>query len=475
MQQVRALSILTLLALFSMWAGPSDARPGGGQSYRSSSSSSSSRSSGSGSSSSYRSSSSSSSYGSHSSSSSSGGGGDGAGVLIGVVFGLAVIFVVIWGISKIGNSSTPARAAVEEDDQISREGLDALRKVDPSFNENAFAGRVRDLVARVNAAWVEGKMDPARRFISDGVYVRFATQLRLLKARGVRNAMADSKVLSAKLLGAEADPLWDTVHVKISAEARDKDVDAKLPTAEAVAAAKKAPLNGYQEVWSFVRRRGKTSESAGRAYEGKCPSCGAELPASEIVRCQYCKALTNSGEHDWVLAEITQPEEWSPGGTPDVDGIEALRARDPMISVQALEDRASVVFWKWIDARVTGERKRLDRFCRAEGVPHAPRANLSQVAVGAAECTHCDSPTDGYDRVYVDITWSASTDGAEPENMTHTLTLARAESAKSLRGLSSLDCPSCGGALAESDAITCQYCGNALGGGKDEWALEAVD
>jgi predicted lipid-binding transport protein (Tim44 family) len=472
MRQVRALSILALLALFG---GPSDARPGGGQSYRSSSSSSSSRSSGS--SSSYRSSSSSSSSRSSSSYSSSSSSGDAAAVggVIGVAFAIGVLFLIIWGISKLLNRSAPQRAAVAEDDQISREGLVALRKVDPKFDENAFAARVRDLVARVNAAWVEGKMDPARRFISDGVYVRFVTQLRLLKARGVRNAMADSKVRSAKVLGAEADPLWDTVHVKISAEARDKDVDANFSTDTAVAAARKAPLNSYQEVWSFVRRRGKTSEGAGRVFEGKCPSCGAELPASEVVRCQYCKALTNSGEHDWVLAEITQPEEWSPGGTPEVDGIDTLRARDPMVSVQALEDRASVVFWKWIDARVTGERKRLDRFCRAQGVPHAPRANLSQVAVGAAECTHCDSPNDGYDRVYVDITWSASTDGAEPENMTHTLTLARAESAKSVRGLSSLDCPNCGGALAESDAITCQYCGTALSGGKDEWALEAVD
>jgi hypothetical protein len=384
--------------------------------------------------------------------------------------------LIAWGIQRLKNgpSSVP-RASVEERESVSREGIDALRKVDPRFDENQFAARVRDLVSRVNSAWVEGKMDPARRFISDGVYVRFATQLRLLKARGIRNAMADAKCLSAKVLAAEADPLWDTVHVKISAEARDKDVDANLSTTSAVAEARKAPLNRYQEVWSFVRRRGKTSESAGRAFEGKCPSCGAELPQSEVVRCQYCKALTNSGEHDWVLAEITQPEEWSASGAPDVDGIDELRARDAMVSVQALEDRASVVFWKWIDARVTGERKRLDRFCRAQGVPGAPRANLSQVAVGAAECTHIETQGDGYDRVYVDITWSASTDGAEPENMTHTLTLARAETAKSLRGLSSLDCPNCGGALAESDAFTCQYCGTALSGGHDEWALEAID
>ena len=31
------------------------------------------------------------------------------------------------------------------------------------------------------------------------------------------------------------------------------------------------------------------------ALEGKCPSCGADLPLGEVVKCEYCKALVNSG------------------------------------------------------------------------------------------------------------------------------------------------------------------------------------
>jgi hypothetical protein len=472
MRLARAL-LLVLLA-----SSVADARPGGGQSYRSSSSSG-SRSSGS----SYRSSgsSSSSSYRSSGSSGtihySSGGGTSGDGsvalVVIAILFGL---FFVMFALRKLFNKDEPARASVEEDADVSRKGIDALERVDPSFDEGKFAERVRDLVGRVNQSWVDGNMGKARRFISDGVYVRFQTQLALLRAQSIKNAMADWRVHSATVLEAEADALWDTVHVKLVAEARDIDVPATLSTAEAVAQAKKAPSRRYEEVWSFLRRRGKTSESAGRAFEGKCPSCGAELPASEVVRCEYCKALTNSGEHDWVLAEITQPEEWSPGGaTGELEVLDTLRARDPMLSRQALEDRASVVFWKWIDARVTGDRKRFERFCRAEGVPAAPAAKLSMVAVGAAECEYVEASPDGYDRVHVDITWSGSTGGAEPENQTHRLTLARANTAKSLHGLSSLDCPSCGGALAESDSVKCQYCGTPLTGGQSEWSLEAIE
>lgn len=50
----------------------------------------------------------------------------------------------------------------------------------------------------------------------------------------------------------------------------------------------------------------------------------------------------------------------------------------------------------------------------------------------------------------------------------HRFIQGRAAEARSQRGLSSLDCLSCGGLLAKSDEVTCSYCGTALTGGKHE-------
>ena len=49
----------------------------------------------------------------------------------------------------------------------------------------AKAGNWRGAMAKVNEAWVAGNMGPARRLISDGVYVRFQAQLALLNATTV--------------------------------------------------------------------------------------------------------------------------------------------------------------------------------------------------------------------------------------------------------------------------------------------------
>ncbi|MDB4966355.1 MAG: hypothetical protein JWN44_2044, partial [Myxococcales bacterium] len=337
------------------------------------------------------------------------------------------------------------------------------------------AQRAQGVMAKVNEAWVAGNMGPARRLISDGVYVRFQAQLMLLKSQGLRNAMADWSVVACDLLAAEADAKWDSVHVKMVGQARDKDVPATLSAEAAAAEAKRAPLVRYEEVWSFLRKRGSKSKNGVPALEGRCPNCGADLPVSDVVRCEFCKAVVNSGEHDWVLAEITQPEEWRPWMTnAEISGLAELQAKDPAVSRQELEDRASVVFWKWIDARVTGQRTRFERFCLRPGQPPADQQRLAQVAVGSAELVDVTLGQDGLDRCQIEVTWSASFDGDQPQNQVNHVVLGRLATATSKGGLNSLDCPNCRGPLADSDLAKCNFCGEPLAGGKHEWSLEAV-
>lgn len=454
--KTRALLLLMMLMLVPLYAL---ARPGGGQSYHAAPS---------------HSTSSSHSYStgpSHSYSTSSGG-----SMSPGAVVVLVIVIIVIIAIAAATQKRRGGdRAEVAVDRATQAEGLNALRSQDPAFDEAAFAERAKGVMAKVNEAWVAGAMGPARRHISDGVYVRFQTQLQLLKTQGLRNAMADWSVVGCEVLAAESDAKWDTVHVKMVGQARDADVQATLNAQQAAEQAKRAPLVRYEEVWSFLRKRGSKSKNGVPTLEGRCPNCGADLPVSDVVRCEYCKAVVNSGEHDWVLAEITQPEEWRPWMTnAEIAGLAELQGKDPAVSRQELEDRGSVVFWKWIDARVTGTRLRLERFCLQPGSPPADRAALAQVAVGSSELVYVTVAQDGLDRCEIEITWSASENGGQPVNQVSRVVLARATTATSKGGLNSLDCPNCRGPLADSDLAKCNFCGEPLAGGKHEWSLESV-
>ncbi|MCC6747234.1 MAG: TIM44-like domain-containing protein [Deltaproteobacteria bacterium] len=414
-------------------------------------------------------------YGAHARSSQSS-----AGTVVFIVAVLAIALIVgllIWRARR-----KPERAKIAVDYGAQQRGIEALQQRDEGFDPAAFAARTRETMAKVNEAWLGGDMTPARRLLSDGVYLRFQTQLGLLRAQGLRNAMADWSVKNVELLAAQADGHWDTVHCKVVGEARDAEVPLAMGPEEAAKKLSRVELSSYHEVWSFIRRRGQKTKGA-PALEGRCSSCGADLPLAETVRCDYCQAVLNSGEHDWVLAEITQPEEWNLEAAEDaIPGLAELEQRDRAVSRQALEDRASVVLWKWLEACATGNLEKLRRFVAVElDRPEARQqlaiyaAKLTDIAVGSVEITRVEpGSAAGRDRVYAEVRWSASVDGKEPYGMMHQLVLARSSQATTQRGIASLDCPVCRGPLANSDDTTCGYCGAALSGGQHEWDLEAV-
>ena len=181
-----AVWLLSVLLVFWFAFDRAAARPGGGQSYRSSSrssssgsrsysgsSSSSSRSysspsSSSSSSRSYPSSSSTRSYGSSSGSSTTvvytgSGSSSGSGWIIPIVI-ILVILLLIWLASR---KKKPERAKISVDDSLAKAGLAELRKHDPEFEPMTFLSRTKTVVAKVNEAWLSGNMGPARRVISD--------------------------------------------------------------------------------------------------------------------------------------------------------------------------------------------------------------------------------------------------------------------------------------------------------------------
>lgn len=439
--------------------------------------------------------------GQHYSGGSSGGGSGGDGIDAAAVWflvnlcieypplGIAVVGGLgVYGIIKyLRHPDRTTRKALESmaaNDNMPRnlDGLGSLSQRDPGFQLAALLARARSTVERVNLAWSDGDMARARGLISDAVYVRFRTQLRLLAAQGVRNRVGDFTVLAAEAVAVESDNDWDTVHVSVRARARDLDLPAGLNDAQAAARLAAAPLDSFAEIWSFARRVGAQTLAAGGALEGRCPECGAAVPPAETVRCEYCRAVVNSGTHDWVLAEITQAVEWeaTSAGTRAIPGYDGLRERDPGLNRENVEDRASVLFWKWIAARVTGDTKGLARFISAEpselGIVPGETHALERVAVGAADLVACDpAPVEGKERCYVRLKWSAAQGSSgDPNHSISMLILARRQGIFTPAGRMALVCHACRGPLDDSDAVRCAYCAADVGPGAQEWALEAV-
>lgn len=370
----------------------------------------------------------------------------------------------------------------------------ALKVKDPQFDLLPMLDRVRRLFLEIQEAWFRRNLEPVRRFLSDGTFQRLATQLEILGSQGVRDAIADPRVIDLQLIGLEQTPSFDTVHIRVTATMRDTDVAASSSDDEARAQAQRGAPERFIEVWSFVRRPGVSSRQGDDGFQGACPNCGAPFSGGAANQCDHCKAIVNSGAYDWIVAEITQGSEHrSPHEAPD--GLARARQTDPDLSTEVLEDRASLVFWKWIDAQVREAPTRLAKLAtpaftqalereleslRADGRQRV----LAECAVGAAHTRAIDLEND-LELASVELRWSARlgviSRGSKPTGLPtqprrSVLVLQRKVGAKTspANGLSTSRCPSCAAPLSDNGQPTCEYCGVALSSGEGDWVLREV-
>jgi hypothetical protein len=295
-----AVVILVLLLLFSL-ATLVMARAGGGHGSRSSSHSSSGHSSYSGGSN-YSSS-------GHSYSSGSGGGGLG-GIFVVIIF--IGVFVFIAYMANKGKTRSVAGggdedASGEEDEPNLEPAPDLetkfqqLKAKDPGFNEQVFQDKVSLAFFKIQHAWCERNMNPARSFISDAVYNRFNLQLEEYVSKNQFNKLDELSLDKAEIMDLRSDANYDTIEVWITATARDYIVDDK-----GTMVSDSKELSTWDEKWSFVRSIKVQTLAKEGVQNYKCPNCGSPAQFNAVGECEYCHSNLTKYDFDWVLSEITQ-------------------------------------------------------------------------------------------------------------------------------------------------------------------------
>jgi tellurite resistance protein/predicted Zn-ribbon and HTH transcriptional regulator len=358
--------------------------------------------------------------------------------------------------------------------------LAPLQQRDPQLTEAAILDRVRNMSVILREAWCAGDMRAARSFVSDGIYSRFQVQLSLMRSEGLRNVMSDASILYTTIEAVSTNPPLDAVHVRFTAQARDRNVPINSTNEQIQQALRHASVEPYTEIWTLVRRHGAVTKLGAADVGKRCPACGAPLDGGEIIKCKYCNALVASGEHDWVLAEITQASEWYPESHERVDGLDQLRQDDPGVAREVLEDRASYLFWKWMEAARLRSPLPLRKCATPEFVANAanmhPVMGTQDVAVGAADAILCDPGPEGdRDLVYVKVYWSAKFQpGAAATPMQTVARLSRKAGVTSKLSMTSVVCQNCGAPLTDSDNSRCDRCNSELTAGDQAWVLDGM-
>ena len=437
----------------------------------------------------------------------SGGGGGGSGELLFWLIMLAIehpvigiplliIAVVIFilggkqsaqGVSTYHQSYSIRKNQYHINKKQEQHNLEQLKEKDPSFDKNAFLLRVKKGFIKLQEAWCAQNLNQVRAFISDGISERFKLQFAEQKEQGIRDHMENIIIRDITVAQIEFDKVFDTITVKITASAVDYMVD--LKNGKFVSGSKAEEI--FTEYWSFIRRKGVLTIAGNGLLEGNCPNCGAPLEINESAKCDSCGALIKSGEYDWVLSEITQACEWLPQSKANLPGIKDIRKIDPLFSPQQLEDRVSVIFWRYMTAYRKGKiaplkKMATDAFCNKQKElfkfsEEGRRVYPAECAVGSVE-TLGVLLSDPMDFALVKLRWSGKRESISKEGRRRTISdktistmvfiLVRQHGFKQKSTkLSSAHCPNCGAPVSDELSNACQYCGTVMNDGRTDWVL----
>ncbi len=368
--------------------------------------------------------------------------------------------------------------------------LKLLRERDPAFDADALRQRTRRIVCAVEEAWTRGDLAGVRPLLSDGSYQRLVTQLALARTFGVRRVVADLEAREVRLSAMEIAGHFEAAHMGIRARGRLRFVPSALGDDKALEAAREADAQNFDSIWSFIRRRGTPTRTAGIA-EGRCPNCGAAFKSGATGRCEFCEAVVNSGDYDWVVAKTSHVGEFSVTGYA-APGLAEVRQRDGDLAVQVIEDRAALLFWRFTEAMVLENPTRLRKVAsdalvrRVEGRiadfrSHSLREWYHDVSLNGVDLLSIDVDENGRDYANVRLRWSGSrvvSGRGAPKldtvrNRVEMIVMTRNVGALTdkVAGALTYRCWRCHGPLGDSDSTICDYCAAEQVDGAHHWHM----
>jgi hypothetical protein len=181
----------------------------------------------------------------------------------------------------------------------------SLAMRDPGFHWQLFTGRAAHMFRELQQAWTEQSEPRMRPYVTDTLFDTVRYWMARYRETGIREMIEGLEITQIVVAKIEHDAWFDAITVRIYASMREYQVDS---SGRLVSGSKDKPRR-FSEYWTLIRRSDRAhGESRDPA---SCPSCGA--PLDRINRagiCEYCNSKVVTGDFDWVLAIITQDEDY---------------------------------------------------------------------------------------------------------------------------------------------------------------------
>lgn len=358
----------------------------------------------------------------------------------------------------------------------------------PGFSQAEFYKKVDAAFYKIQDAWQNKDLKPVRQFISDGVYQRFEAQFLMMQALEQTNTVSDVKLHDRLIVSVENDSNFYILHVKLTASNTDYFESKKFSQLNS------GGQETYTEYWTFVKK--VNSQSQKDIYNStNCPNCGSSIEnkLGEISKCDSCGTQINNGDYDWVLSEITQPEEFAANYTQlgkrnkFYERLKTKGYSGAEFSPQYIEDKASNAYLQIKIAQALANQKRINRFCSNEftektkslfGKPYlynrlfTKDVSLINIYEDSSNIFAALSITCVQQKVAIENNKLQIINNA-PVSVNEYLILSRSKKfAINKYSAMAHNCAGCGAPVEDSLQLTCNFCGASLNDNSKDWIVE---
>lgn len=243
---------------------------------------------------------------SHSGSSSSSDGEFGADDIV-----VAIIVIILFGggmfikisLNSKNKGNTTFNSTTRTPRNHSPEILNAIHQIDPNFSEEKFIGWTKEVFITLQNAWTGRDWSKIRPFEKEELYRQHEQQLQEYINNGTINVIERINIKQAYMHLYQRDAQYEYLIVYMETRMNDYVIDEKT---RAVVKGDRNIEHHLNYQLTFMRKTGvKTNPARSNNSTVSCPHCGAPVTITSAGKCEYCDFIITTGEHDWVLSDLS--------------------------------------------------------------------------------------------------------------------------------------------------------------------------